>query len=164
MTLLRSSLLVMIKNKKIGPKWSHLGLSPTYPNWVLILTYSFSSPRNRILNQSVRHHLVSSSEVICCHPLKVSDLFITNPLFASITSCSQDFLPIQALHFVQLYCSRRSGIQWELEILNESIGLFWFTASWDNIVTVEKYGMHIDIAMESNDLIHIKTLDPGLAE
>ena len=43
--------------------------------------------QNRIISQSVRNHLVSTAQVIClvgpCHPLKESDLAITNPLLAS---------------------------------------------------------------------------------
>lgn len=49
-----------------------------------------ASPRNGILNQLVRIHLMSSSEVAClidsCHPLEESDLGTTDLLFPGITS------------------------------------------------------------------------------
>ena len=56
------------------------------------LNNHFGSPRNGILNQSLRNCLVDTSDVIGlmdpCHPLKESDLAPVSPLFASITSCS----------------------------------------------------------------------------
>lgn len=45
------------------------------------VAYSFSSPRNEILNQSIRNCLISTSEVRSCHPQKESNLAINNLLF-----------------------------------------------------------------------------------
>ena len=58
----------------------------------LSLNYRLDSPRNIILNQSLRNHLISTSEIIClidpCQLLKESDLTVTNPptFLPSITS------------------------------------------------------------------------------
>ena len=65
-----------------------LMLSPTSPNQDLITV--LTPPRDGILNQSIRNHLISTIEVTCltnpCHPLKESGLATANPLFAHVTS------------------------------------------------------------------------------
>lgn len=106
-----------------------------------------ASPRNRILNQSVRNHLVSTGEVICltdpCYPLKGSDFATTSPLVASITSL---FLLPSAYKCFTLYCSsevlsicemRCCPIQEQLNKDNNIFKIyaveFWFlTEEWKN--------------------------------
>ena len=66
------------------------------------INYSFSSPRNAILNQSVRNDV---SEVICqidpCHPLRGGVLAKTNLSFASVTS----LLPLPSVCENLLFCT-----------------------------------------------------------
>ena len=68
-----------------------------------------ASPRNGILNQSMRNHLVSTTEVIClidpCLPQRKVTLSQPSTEYnslAGITSLSCSLLPIKVFHFVQL--------------------------------------------------------------
>ena len=63
------------------PKMESLMLSPTSPNWDLIIVSTLYG----ILNQSIRNHLISTSDIICwvdpCPPLKKSNFAILGPAF-----------------------------------------------------------------------------------
>ena len=82
----KTFLLLKIRHR---PQIESLRLSSMSPNLNLIpflITVS-ASPRHGILNQAMGNHLTSIHYIICltcpCHPLKESDLAITNPLLAS---------------------------------------------------------------------------------
>ena len=73
-----------------------------------------ASPGTGILNQSIKDHLVNTSEIISLiylchdtthpdphHPLKECDLVTTNSLSASMTSRSHSLLPVKFFNFVQ---------------------------------------------------------------
>lgn len=97
---------IVCKMKKVNrPKMELLMLSKPYVTKTRF-NYSFNSLRNEILNQLVRNHLISTSEVIClinlCYPLKEGNLVITNTFFLpGITSLFHFLLPIKVFQFVQ---------------------------------------------------------------
>ena len=112
-----------ISAKEIFPCSAQNGvIYATSPNPDLILIpimNSFSSPQNGILNQPIRNHPISTSEVICLtdpyHPLKESDLARTKLLFASIITSL--FLPPSAykvFHLVQLLQAPFCLLHWIL--------------------------------------------------
>lgn len=57
--LVSNSSVGIVKNMATGPKWSCI--CQVRCHQTKITHYSFSSPRNSILNQSIRDHLISTS-------------------------------------------------------------------------------------------------------